>query len=33
LLVRPNLQFIVSEGGNPSNASIFVLGLKTSITF
>jgi porin len=32
-LMRPNLQYIVSEGGSPSNASIWVLGLKTSVTF
>jgi porin len=33
LLVRPNLQYILSEGGRSLNSNVFVLGLKTVVTF
>lgn len=33
LLMRPNLQYIVSDGGNSRNATILVLGLKTVVSF
>lgn len=33
LLVRPNLQYIVSEGGGSQTANILVLGLKTVVSF
>jgi porin len=33
LLVRPNVQYILSEGGNPQTTNVWVLGLKTSVSF